>query len=89
MSSYVPGELKGRIFDNTQDKRSTRSPDYTGLVQVNGVVFRVAGWYNPPSEKVRKSNISLTFSDKRKYDEEQKRKREERDQEDLGNDTPF
>lgn len=78
MSAYIPKEMGGKIFDNTQDKRTARSPDYTGIGLVNGTMVRIIGWYNPPSERSKKAHINLKFQDKREFDLEQQAKREAR-----------
>ncbi len=78
MSTYIPKELAGKMFDNRDDKRSKRSPDYTGTALINGQHFRVIGWYNPPSERTKKANINLKFQDKLEFDLEQQRRREAR-----------
>ena len=96
MSTYAHKERAGKIFDNREDKRSARSPDYTGTALIRGVVWRVIGWYNPPDERNKKSNINLIFQEKEEFDREQQAKREgkpgqryTRPGEDFDDDIPF
>jgi hypothetical protein len=77
-SAYVPTDLKGKMFDNI-DKRNARQPDYAGIVNINGQIFRVVGWRNLPSERDKKANISLVFQDKHEFDLEQQARREQRE----------
>lgn len=92
---YAPADGTGRIFDNREDKRTARSPDYTGTMNVNGQIFRVIAWHNPPTDRVKKANINLKFQDKAEFDLEQQAKREERRpapppfDEEIGDEIPF
>lgn len=51
---------KGVIFLE-QDKKTEKSPDYTGKVNVEGAEFRIAGWKRV--SKNGKPFISLAVSD--------------------------
>ena len=77
MSTYIPADLTGRMFDN-EDKRNQRQPDYSGTVNINGQIFRVVGWRNPPSERNSRANINMKFQDKQEFDQEQEQKRLDR-----------
>ena len=55
---------KGIIFLE-EDKKTEKSPDYTGKVNVEGAEFRVAGWKRV--SKNGKPFISLAVSDPEEY----------------------
>jgi len=74
-SAYDPPADAGKIFDNKQNKRSKKSPDYTGTARINGILTRVIGWHNPPSERSKVAHISLKFQAKSEFDLEQEAKR--------------
>lgn len=59
MSDFKHKAMSGSLFRNKQ-KKSDKSPDYTGTVNVRGEVLRIAGWLkgNPPY-------LSLAFSEPR------------------------
>ena len=58
---FVPKDLTGRLFDNRADRRNKSQPDYAGTVSIHGEVFRIVGWYNPPSEKSQTATIGLAL----------------------------
>lgn len=59
MSDFRFKEGEGRLWQE-QDKRSPKSPDYTGkFTGPDGVVYRIAAWRNPPDERDRKPNMGL------------------------------
>lgn len=72
MPRFIPENLTGRMFDNRQDKTSKKQPDCTGTVNIDGVIYRVAAWYNPPSEKARTSSYSLRFVNLDEYEEKKR-----------------
>jgi uncharacterized protein (DUF736 family) len=43
MSAGYDDEGKGALF-REREKKSEKSPDYTGRVQINGTKYRLAGW---------------------------------------------
>ncbi len=49
MSDYKHKDMSGSLFRN-KEKKSDKSPDYTGTVNIHGEVLRVAGWIkgSPP-----------------------------------------
>lgn len=53
-------ELSGVLFPNT-DKKSDRSPDFTGKCQVDGIEYRLAGWKRVASSS-GKPFISIRFT---------------------------
>lgn len=73
-TSFIPKENSGRVFDQRQDKSSDKQPDVAGLAMVNGEMFRVVGWYNPPSERARVSSYSLRFQPMAEYEEQRRQK---------------
>lgn len=96
--AYTPKDMSGRIFDNKPDKTNDRQPDYTGTAVINGQLLRVAGWYNPPSQRVRSASISLRFDDKQDYDDRERQRTQDTarrqpgrstNQEDFDDDIPF
>jgi hypothetical protein len=72
---FVPKDLTGRLFDNRADRRNKSQPDYAGTVSIHGEVFRIVGWYNPPSEKSPTATIGLALEN---YDD-YKRRRDNQD----------
>jgi len=54
-------ENAGVLFNNNFSK-SEKSPDLTGELKINGVIYKIAGWNN--SSKNGKSYISLKISEK-------------------------
>lgn len=61
--AYKPRDNTGRMFDNKQDRLNSKAPDYKGTATVNGVMVRVVGWHNPPTERCSKATINLAFQD--------------------------
>lgn len=59
MSTFIPKEGQGRIFDNRPNKTEKAQPDYTGSMMVGGKHWRVVGWSNPPDERNRVGSVSL------------------------------
>lgn len=53
-------ELSGSLFEQ-EDKRSDKSPDFTGNCKIDGKEYRVAGWWT--ESRGGKVYISLKFSD--------------------------
>lgn len=57
---FIPENNKGRMFHQEEhEKRSKKSPDYSGTINIGGVLHRIVGWYNYPTEKVKVATISL------------------------------
>jgi uncharacterized protein (DUF736 family) len=54
-------ENAGVLFNNNFSK-SERSPDLTGELKINGIIYKIAGWNN--NSKSGKSYISLKISEK-------------------------
>ena len=77
--AYIPAEQTGKVHDNTENKTAKKHPDYTGLANINGQIFRVAAWYSPPNERNRKATINFKFTDRDKFNREQQAKREDRE----------
>lgn len=65
--AFTPDELRGRLFDNREDRKNKRQPDYTGTVTVKGRVYRISGWYNPPNERSKVATIGLQLEDQDDY----------------------
>lgn len=67
MSDYKHKDMSGSLF-RVKDKKSDKSPDYSGTVNVHGEVLRIAGWLkgNPPF-------LSLAFSEPRAQHETQRK----------------
>jgi uncharacterized protein (DUF736 family) len=53
-------ENSGALFKNDR-KQSTKHPDYTGKLDVNGQSFRIAGWMKV-SQTTQKPFMSLSIS---------------------------
>lgn len=51
----------GALFDNS-NKTSEKAPDYSGVANVAGKEYRVAGWINVPKEG-GSQYLSLKFTD--------------------------
>lgn len=43
MAEQYDNEMRGVLFKQ-REKKSDRSPDYTGECQIEGVKFRISGW---------------------------------------------
>ena len=41
--SYEPKDMTGTLFRN-KEKKTDKSPDYTGTVKIHGATLRIAGW---------------------------------------------
>jgi hypothetical protein len=63
MGTYIPENMKGRLFNNQADKTKDKQPDWAGTAVVNGVHVHISGWYYPPSERNRVGQISLAIED--------------------------
>lgn len=66
---YEIKELTGSLFENA-DKRSDKSPDFTGNCKIDGKEYRLAGWWT----EARSSGteyISLKISDPEEYKRQQ------------------
>jgi uncharacterized protein (DUF736 family) len=53
--------MRGVLFPN-KEKKSEKSPDYSGSAEVNGVEYRLAGWKR--TSKSGLAFLSIAFSDK-------------------------
>ncbi len=85
--AFVPKDGTGRIFDRKIDKVGEREPDYAGNCNIGGQVFRIAAWFNPPSERSRVGSFSLRFKDQAEYELE-KRNRAQDDGKKQAGSTP-
>ena len=54
-------DKKGALFVN-KEKKSEKSPDYTGSCEIGGVEYRLAGWKR--TSKAGLAYLSIAFSDK-------------------------
>lgn len=57
MSDFKHKAMSGSLFRN-KEKKSDKSPDYTGTCNVRGEILRVAGWL-----KGEPKYLSLAFSE--------------------------
>jgi len=64
---FIPENMRGRVFDNRQDRRSTKGPDFSGTATVNGRLVRVAQWFNPPDERHPKGSFGIHFENEDDY----------------------
>lgn len=53
---------RGVLFRN-QQKKSDKSPDFSGKVNVNGTEYRLAGWFKEPRSGNGNKFISLSVSE--------------------------
>lgn len=72
--AFKPENMKGRLFDSKSRRTSDKQPDYTGSATIDGVLYRMAAWYNPPSDKTPLATYNLKFQ----KDEDYQREAEER-----------
>jgi uncharacterized protein (DUF736 family) len=63
--AYEMKDMSGSLF-REQDKKSEKSPDYTGKVKIDGKELRIAGWIK--QSKGGSSYLSLAFSEPRTAD---------------------
>lgn len=75
MSGFIPNEGFGSLFDNN-DKRSDKSPDFTGSAKINGRVVRISGW-NTPGKNGRGPYISLRINNEEAPRESAERPRQQ------------
>lgn len=55
----------GRLYKNRpDDKKSEKSPDYGGTVEVGGKELRISGWIKESKTQPGKKFIALAFSEK-------------------------
>lgn len=54
---------RGVLFNNTENKKSPKHPDYKGSLDVGGVDFEIAGWVQT-STKTGKKFMSLSIKPK-------------------------
>lgn len=83
MSDFKHKAMSGSLFRN-KEKKSDKSPDYTGTVNVRGEILRIAGWLkgNPPY-------LSLAFSESREQTAKAAPVREAGADDDFGDSVPF
>ena len=74
----------GSLFDN--EKTSEKQPDFTGKVNVEGALYRVAGWKKEGVDG-KKDYISLTLTDV--TDESWKTKQSSNTGTSSGDELPF
>jgi hypothetical protein len=75
-------ELKGSLFKNTR-KTEPKQPDYTGIVQVDGKKYRMAGWLKEAGPQSK--NPGLKFMSISLTKEEEKPKEDPK----YSGDVPF
>ena len=44
MDNHEQRDNTGALFKQKGEKRSDRSPDYTGKATIGGVAYRISGW---------------------------------------------
>lgn len=58
--AYEIKEKNGSLFEN-DDKKQANSPDYTGMIKIDGKLWRIAGWAR--EAKSGKVYLSLAISE--------------------------
>ena len=65
--SFVPKELSGRTFKNL-NKTEDKHPDYSGSCTIDGKVYRMVSWHNPPNDKYANHTHSFRFETMEEYE---------------------
>ena len=60
--------LRGAIFANGYKRPGTKMPDVTGIVEIDGVTYKIAGWNNTSPKGVEYTSIKLTPKDAENYE---------------------
>ena len=63
--AYEMKDMSGSLF-REENKKSEKSPDYTGKVKIDGKELRIAGWIK--QSKGGSNYLSLAFSEPRTSD---------------------
>ena len=66
---FAPADMTGRLFDRQAENTSSRQPDYTGQACIDGTVYHVSMWRNPPSENCKVATCSLKFETEAQHQE--------------------
>lgn len=66
MRKQFDNNMKGVLFDNADRKRNDSDPDMKGSVEVEGVEYWVAGWWN--QHAVKGDYLKLSFTPKESDD---------------------
>jgi hypothetical protein len=66
MANFTPQEGRGRIF-RTKDKKSEKSPDFTGNAMWKGEVIQISGWAYLQDGKL--ASVSIQIQEPRNRDE--------------------
>jgi len=53
------------VLVKAREKRSTKSPDYTGRVLVNGVEYALSGWVRSPKDGEKYIGLALRVREER------------------------
>ncbi len=62
---YQHKENRGSMFDNDH-KETEKHPDFTGSVNVNGVVYWISAWKGETQRGQRKLSLSVQRQDERR-----------------------
>lgn len=62
--AYEVKEMTGSFFEN-KDRRSDKSPDFTGNIKINGQLLRIAGWWT--QSRGGEDYISMKISDPEEF----------------------
>lgn len=73
--SYEIKDMTGSLFEN-EEKKTDRSPDFTGNIKINGKVWRIAGW-NTEARSGREY-ISIAVSDPAEFNQQNNQQSERR-----------
>lgn len=68
MKTY-DNNLRGAIFANTYKRPGTKMPDVTGVVEIDGVTYKIAGWNNKSAKGVEYTSLVLKPKDSENYEE--------------------